>query len=393
MTSADHRYLGGVLAAALVLGACSSNPEQPANDGAAQSGGLAERLGIPACDNRRLTDHEALLVLAPHPDDEILGFGGLTDAFLRAGKPVRTLVVTDGDAYCEACALWTSGSVTGPTCSAEQLSNFATPEIDSFAEARRLESQSAALIMGAPPPEFLGYPDTGIAFARAYRNAGMATEPLRRSDFSTCQACGDCGEGYGGGPRTELSASTLEASIERALEQAGEGALVATTHWLDGHPDHAALGTFVRQVNDRMASPRTIAFAVIHAHTPKDQAHADCWYPAPTAASCACSSEPGLQADPARVTALRDARRNPEWPQRLPDDRDYGRPVQLCLPDELANFPGGAKHEAIEAFATQLGTTSLRPGAVPGSGAGVMDCSGYLGAFGRRTEVFVLSRP
>src|SRR5688500_20208844 len=90
-----------------------------------------------SCDNEALTAHPALLVLAPHPDDEALGFTGLIDAYLRAGKPVSVVVVTDGDAYCEACRFWKSSSVAGPTCTAEELSNLATPDVDSCAEMRR----------------------------------------------------------------------------------------------------------------------------------------------------------------------------------------------------------------------------------------------------------------
>src|SRR5882672_10516881 len=72
----------------------------------------------PACDNEKLAAYPALLVLAPHPDDETLGFAGLIDAYVRAGKPVRVVVITDGDAYCEACRFWKNSSVTGPMCTA-----------------------------------------------------------------------------------------------------------------------------------------------------------------------------------------------------------------------------------------------------------------------------------
>src|SRR5688500_8619230 len=69
-----------------------------------------------SCDNEALTAHPALLVLAPHPDDEALGFTGLIDAYLQAGKPVTVVVVTDGDAYCDACRFWKSSTMTGPMC-------------------------------------------------------------------------------------------------------------------------------------------------------------------------------------------------------------------------------------------------------------------------------------
>jgi LmbE family N-acetylglucosaminyl deacetylase len=39
---------------------------------------------------------ERLLVLAPHPDDEVIGCGGLVSLHLREGRPVHVVVATDG---------------------------------------------------------------------------------------------------------------------------------------------------------------------------------------------------------------------------------------------------------------------------------------------------------
>src|SRR2546428_6283181 len=39
-----------------------------------------------------------LLVLAPHPDDEVLGAAGLIEAARRRGADVRVIVATDGGA-------------------------------------------------------------------------------------------------------------------------------------------------------------------------------------------------------------------------------------------------------------------------------------------------------
>jgi len=82
---------------------------------------------LPACANDELLAYDALLVLAPHPDDESLGFGGLAASFRAQGKPVTEIVVTDGDAYCEACRLWKTNSVHGRPCTGIELSNLATP--------------------------------------------------------------------------------------------------------------------------------------------------------------------------------------------------------------------------------------------------------------------------
>lgn len=43
-------------------------------------------------------DQAALLVVAPHPDDEVLGCGGLIVRWVRQGLPVRVIFLTDGEA-------------------------------------------------------------------------------------------------------------------------------------------------------------------------------------------------------------------------------------------------------------------------------------------------------
>jgi len=327
-----------------------------------------------SCDNEVLTAHPALLVLAPHPDDEALGFTGLIDAYLRAGKPVSVVVVTDGDAYCEACRFWKSSTVAGPTCSAEELS--------SFGEVRRTESTAAARILGLAPPRFLGYPDTGLAAAWQNLGDGKPTEPLRRSDFSGCTSCEPC-SGYGKGPKTTLTSDTLMASLRDIIAAAPNGTLIATTHWLDGHADHAALGNFVR----RLGGEHPVAYSVIHANTPKNTAHSDCWYPTPAAPLCPCmNDEARALADAGWIARLESHRFRPTSPASLPDDADYGEEKQFCLPERLYLGDDAVKLKAVRSYASQLGRNGSHPAALDG----IIDCNGYMLSFVRRTEVFVL---
>jgi LmbE family N-acetylglucosaminyl deacetylase len=332
------------------------------------------------CDNESLTAHSALLVLAPHPDDEVLGFTGLIDAYLRAGKPVSVVVVTDGDAFCEACRFWKSSSVAGPMCSAEELSNLATPEVDSFAEIRRSESAAAAKILGlSSPPRFLGYPDTGLGAAWRNLEDGKTAEPLRRSDFSGCTDCAACG--YGEGAATNLSADSLTASLRELIAAAPNGALIATTHWLDGHPDHAALGNFVR----RLHGAHPVAYSVVHAHT-KNTAEGDCWYPGPAAPDCPCMADDAKAlADAGWIERSAGHRLRPSSPLTLPDDADYGEARQLCLPEQVRSV----KLRAVRAYPSQLGRLA-RGGSHPAALDGIIDCHGYLTAFVRSSEAFVL---
>ena len=367
---AGHRAC--VFLAALLIGACAQQPvTAPVVD---------------QCDNDELTSFDSLLILAPHPDDEVLGFAGLASAFAAAGKPVRTVVVTDGDAYCVACALWTTGSIAGKACDAATLSNFATEAVDSLAEARRLESAAAAEVLGRAPPEFLGYPDTGLAFARSMADAGNPSGLLHRSDFSACTDCLSCESGYGEGPETTLSATTLRATLDTLLGETSPNTLIATTHALDGHGDHAALGSFVAERVRALRLERSIAFAVIHANTRNGYPFADCWYPGPVAAECDCFDDGKADADPDWLASMRRHRERPDWAQVLPDDVDYGEPVQFCLDAAMRS----SKPMAIDAFRTQLGTVGQGPGILPASRKGLLDCTAYLRSFGRRTEVFVV---
>jgi len=340
-----------------------------------------------SCDNGALTAYPALLVVAPHPDDETLAFAGLIDAYTRAGKPVSVVVVTDGDAYCEACRFWKNSTVAGPMCTAEELSNFATPEIDSFAEVRRSESAAAATILGLPPPRFLGYPDTGLAAAWRNLGQGKTAESLHRSDFSRCTSCETCG--YGEGPQAALTTETLMASLRQLIAAAPDGALIATTHWLDGHPDHAALGNFVDRLNGEHASAHAVAYAVIHAHT-KNTANSDCWYPSPAAPLCPCMNEEAKAlADPGLIARSASQRFRPSSPASLPSDAEYGEEKQFCLPERVYVGDDAVKLRAVRAYASQLGRLA-RNGDHPAALDGIIDCSGYLTSFVRRTEAFVL---
>lgn len=387
------RFAGGVLAlfAVLAMG-CTPAVRRAGVEPRCVDPELVEPAppADPACDDDLLTGYEGLLILAPHPDDEALGFAGLASAYLELGKPVRVVVVTDGDAYCGACRLWKNSSFRGPACDAADLSNLATPEADSFAEVRRGESAAAAAVLGLPSPAFLGYPDTGLAAAWKNREDGAPATPLRRSDFAHCTGtCESCGGGYGEGPATALSAETLVETLRGELAAVSEGTLVATTHRLDGHGDHAALGRFVRQLNDELPRPRAVAYAVIHASTPQDDPHPDCWYPAPRSPLCRCMNEDCALADPDRVATLAAYRFRPEWPAALPDDADYGAERQLCLPERLYRGDDALKLRAILSYPSQLGFAA-RDGSHPDAIAGIMDCSGYLTSFVRRTEAFVL---
>lgn len=74
---------------------------------------------------------KAVLVLAPHPDDEVFGCGGAIARHAGAGVAVCVVVLTDGARYGDA-------------------------------QVRQRESLAAAGLLGYGVPEFWNYPDRGL---------------------------------------------------------------------------------------------------------------------------------------------------------------------------------------------------------------------------------------
>jgi LmbE family N-acetylglucosaminyl deacetylase len=83
--------------------------------------------------------HRRALVLAPHPDDEVLGCGGTVILLHDSGAQLRTLIATDGDAL--KCGPFTAAEV---------------------GRRRREEARRAAVHLGTPLPMAFGFPDAGL---------------------------------------------------------------------------------------------------------------------------------------------------------------------------------------------------------------------------------------
>ena len=127
-------------------------------------------------------DHcPGLVVVAPHPDDETLGFGAAASEIAANGIDVHTVVASDGG------AAW---------------SDLSLDEQHRLEEARRRESRYAATLLGVPQPTFLGLPDGGLA-----------------------------------AHERDLADALTDILAERAA-----GTWCAATWRGDGHPDHEAVG-------------------------------------------------------------------------------------------------------------------------------------------------------
>ncbi len=122
---------------------------------------LCRRMPLHAAEDP--TQPERVLILAPHPDDEVLACGGVIQQHLIRGDKVNVVLLTSGDA--------------------QRLGVLAQRNFLKLGEARFAESVKALAYLGLKEANLclLGYPDRGLAFLwqQYWRN-----ESLFRSWYS-----------------------------------------------------------------------------------------------------------------------------------------------------------------------------------------------------------------
>lgn len=142
-----------------------------------------------------------VLVVAPHPDDEVLGCAGLVQRMLNIGRQVDVVILSGG-----------GRSHAGCCCIGEEV----------LVARRRELSQSAARIMGLPPDQlhFLDYPDGGINY--------------------------DCGE--------TVKLQQLIATLSPTA--------IFVPHRGEGWSDHIAAGNIVRKLISSMSAVQLYEYCV-----------------------------------------------------------------------------------------------------------------------------------
>jgi len=111
--------------------------------------GLAPRGGLSEFE---LHSPERLVVMAPHPDDEIICCGGLMRRVLAEGGQVDIVYFTEGDGYVEGVVFELRQSQPRPELFVE------------YGEWRRRESIAVLTLLRLPEKRahFLGFPDGGL---------------------------------------------------------------------------------------------------------------------------------------------------------------------------------------------------------------------------------------
>jgi LmbE family N-acetylglucosaminyl deacetylase len=172
---------------------------------------------------------ERILVVAPHPDDEALGCGGLIQQAVANGADVHVLLMTNGDASQFAVVF---GEREAPWVPANMVS---------LGKRRQDESRSAMMELGLPRGHmhFLGFPNNGlVALWRPehWLHSQLYSSPYTHVDHSP----------YAGGvtPNAPYCGEQVLADLLTVLRQV-RPQRIFVTHPRDIHPDHWATNAFV----------------------------------------------------------------------------------------------------------------------------------------------------
>ena len=197
---------------------------------------------------------ERLLVVAPHPDDESLGAGGLIQRVLNRDGSARVVIMTAGDGYVEAVEHETGLLWPRPS------------QYIDYGERRLKEVKAAVHELGGDRVRFdlLAFPDGGLRpllhahWRRTHPERSMTTgvshPPYPEAEDQDLR--------YDGADLRDKLVSLL-----RELEPT----VVAFPEPLDKHPDHSAAGIFTMLAIDDWAGvdakhpapmPRLLAYLV-----------------------------------------------------------------------------------------------------------------------------------
>jgi len=177
----------------------------------------------------QLGDSDRILVLAPHPDDEVLGTGGVLREAVERGIPVRVVFLTNGDSNEWSFLAYRKRPVVLPRA------------VLAMGSIRQREAVVATEALGVPAADlsFLGYPDYGtLDIWRSH----WGSRPPDRGRLTRARAVPYPTAFRPGAP---FKGEEILADLETILREL-KPTQIFVSHPADHHPDHAALYLFTR---------------------------------------------------------------------------------------------------------------------------------------------------
>ena len=172
---------------------------------------------------------DRLLVIVPHPDDDILSTAGTIQQALEKGLPVKVVFFTNGDYNETSFALYRKEITLDQT------------EALRLGETRREEALAAQGILGVTPEQvvFLGYPDGGgLEIFERHWGESVPYRALLSGQNSVVYT-------FTQSPNAPFMGESIVADLKQVVQDF-QPTKIITSHPGDMHPDHQSLPLYLQ---------------------------------------------------------------------------------------------------------------------------------------------------
>jgi LmbE family N-acetylglucosaminyl deacetylase len=206
---------------------------------------VAAAVGRPPASPLVVPPQARVMVFAPHPDDEVVGVGGLLYRLAHRHTPLRVVFMTNGDGFPRA--LQEGLDVSKPT----------DADFVALGRLRQREAVAAARELGVAKRDvrFLGFPDGGLEelWRKHWLRGHPYTSPFTKEDSPPYSDCVNADVDYDG--------QELTSVVSRELRDF-RPTVVVMPHPYERHTDHVSTSYFVTEavsaLVDRGVIPRPV---------------------------------------------------------------------------------------------------------------------------------------
>jgi len=173
---------------------------------------------------------ESILVFAPHPDDEVIGGGGIIMEALARGARVKVVALTSGDGFPAAAAAVTH----------KPLDQVGPDDFLALSRLRETESRTALEILGGKADDLilLGYPDGDLGKLYESTDDKVIRQQFTKKNDTYALIKKDYHTSVYGKPAPYRRSSVLGDLVE--LMTTLQPTEIYVTDETDGHIDHRA---------------------------------------------------------------------------------------------------------------------------------------------------------